>query len=113
MEDGMKITLKWLKEQDACQLQVSLFKERFGDSVEVTRELMIDQASDLKLSWLATKILTSAKLSDYEELHTTILAELEEALDLIFTVYQKARTTLLADYEKAIAPILADALGLE
>ena len=60
----MIITLKQLKDLRACQEQVYLFEETFGESVEVTRELCLEYASDLR--WFASKGFRKNQLATYK-----------------------------------------------
>lgn len=41
MKTGRLITLKMLEDAEACSSQIKEFKERFGDSVKVTKELCL------------------------------------------------------------------------
>ena len=62
----MKITLHELLILNACDEQLNLFKALFGESVELTEEIMRKHGAMFDVDWLATRILSPQQRADYE-----------------------------------------------
>ncbi len=60
----MKLTLQTLIDKRACKDQVALFREMFGDSVEITEELCASFAR-FDFTWAAQHLLSVAAWDDY------------------------------------------------
>jgi hypothetical protein len=77
-----EITLQMLREVQACQKQVQLFKQTFGDSVELTEELAQKHFGLFQVPWAAAVFLTFENWKIFEiqrvaaqaKYNTTILA---------------------------------------
>ncbi len=61
----MKLTLQTLIDKRACKDQVALFREMFGDSVEITEELCASSARKFDFTWAAQHLLSVAAWDDY------------------------------------------------
>ena len=78
-----KITYQQLQDLNACSKQLQLFKELFGDSVELTESVVLEHGHKFDIEWFAFKIL--------------LLAE-----------YNKQVAPLWAEYNKQVAPLWAE-----
>ena len=81
----MKITLRQLKKLDACTQQVVLFRTTFGESVELTEDVVKEHGAKFEINWLAEKVLTPKQWANY----------------------QAKRAPLDADYQAKCAPLYA------
>ena len=90
----MKITLRNLKAKGACEEQVALFKETFGQSVEVTEETC-DKAvkAGIDFNWASANLLSRTQLAEYQRIEGPAWAE-----------YQRIRGPALAEYERIRGP---------
>jgi hypothetical protein len=61
----MTITLRQLKRLRACEEQIKLFKECFGESVVVTRALLLRNSYKFNLLWFAKKIMKGRNLNSF------------------------------------------------
>jgi hypothetical protein len=63
----MASTLKvqTLIRKGACKDQVSLFRDRFGNSVEVTEALCLSVARNFDFIWAAQNLLTPTAFAEY------------------------------------------------
>ena len=104
----MKITLRQLKKLGACDGQVNLFKETFGDEVEITEAVVKEHGAKFNSDWLADKVLTPAQLADYAVEHAPLDADYEAKRASIWADYEAKLAPLDADYEAKHAPLDAD-----
>jgi hypothetical protein len=104
----MTITLKMLRKAGACSLQVDLFRDTFGESVEVTESLLIGHAGKFELDFAARKFFRAPALAEYEKARDAALAEYEKVRAPALAEYEKGRAPAWAEYEKASAPALAE-----
>ena len=89
----MLITLKDLKQAEACQGAVLLFEALFGDSVEVTKELCLKHAHNFDYGFAGSHFLpASVRGMFYQQKNVA-----EDA-------WQKAWTECSMDYAEAIKP---------
>ena len=70
----MKITKKMLEEKDACNQQVKLFEEVFGDSVDLTK-VSIEDAIKFDINWAANNFLEATALEEYKKIQAPTLEE--------------------------------------
>ena len=89
------ITLKNLIDLKACQKQVDLFIQHFGESAKVTEANCIKAGLlGFDINWLADKTLSPKGLKKYNK-----------ALKPLWDEYLKARNTLYDEYYKALKPL--------
>ena len=100
------IKLETLIKLNACQNQVDLFKETFGDSVELTEALAKEFCSKFNIDWAAHNLLNEEQLNAYEEAKAHLLKTYEDANAPLLKTYQEANAPLLKTYEEASAPLL-------
>jgi hypothetical protein len=62
------ITLQQLKEFNACKSQRILFKENFGDSVEISQELCVKFAQHFQFTWAAAALLSAKNYAKFRKL---------------------------------------------
>ena len=60
------ITLDMLIRKKACSKQVELFKQYFGESVEITEEICIKYSNEFYIDCLAAKMLNEEQLKAYK-----------------------------------------------
>jgi hypothetical protein len=103
------ITLDWLKSQYACEDQLKIFVETFGESAELN-EVNAAKAieSNLDLDWLAVHILTTSALADYERVTATAWAEYERVTATEWAKYERATAPAWAEYERVTSPAGAE-----
>jgi hypothetical protein len=85
----MNITLRQLRKWGACEPQVELFKQLFGEEVELTEALVLEHGPKFDLNWIAEKIMTPERLEAYQK----AIAPAEEA-------YEKATAAAFLDAVK-------------
>ena len=104
------LTLKQLIDAGACQDQVDLFRQEFGDSVNVTVAKARRYAGRFDFAWAARCLLDAPARAKYDKAHNAARAALwakyEKAHDAALAEYGKvragARAALWAKYEKAL-----------
>jgi hypothetical protein len=131
----MTITLKQLRRMGACAPQVKLFKQTFGKSVELTRELVLAHASKFDLHWFACNYFKGKKLEAYQKARASAREAYQKAMASALEAsreatapardtcqeaiasaeedYEKARASAWEAYKKAIAIAFCDILESE
>ena len=84
----MTITLKQLRLLGACDEQVKLFRDTFGNSVELTKKVVREHCGKFDVDWIACKVLPVPLYADYESKRA-----------MLYAVYESKRDTLYADYK--------------
>ena len=101
-----KITLQQLKDLDACQDQVDLFADTFGDEVIIKSEKharkLADKYPEFDYGWIAVNMLSEAARAEYKEVRGPAWAEYQEVLDAAFAEYEKALEAALAEHRKGL-----------
>ena len=93
----MKLTAEMLRKKGACDEQVELFVELFGESANVTQKLAMTHATKFDWDWAAKKLLSRAKYTEYYKVCGAAWAE-----------YRKVRGPALAEYCKVCGPAWAE-----
>ena len=70
------ITYAQLEQLEACDTQLELFKERFGEVLELTVETDPAIAAGFDIDWLANKVLTASNRREYKKATAAAWAEL-------------------------------------
>ena len=83
------ITLAQLTKLNACNSQVRLFKELFGNKVKLTEELCIKHSGDFDFDWAANKLFTAPAWAEYERVTAPALAEYERVRDTAWAEYKR------------------------
>ena len=100
------IKLETLIKLNACQNQVDLFKETFGESVELSEAIAKEFGSKFDINWAANNLLNEEQLNAYQEAKAPFLKTYEEATAPLLKTYQEAKAPLWKAYEEARAPLL-------
>jgi hypothetical protein len=82
------ITLKQLEEFGACESQRILFKARFGESVKLTKKVILKHQHEFNLYWLSVFALNAANQKRLSE-------ETSEA----YNEYWALRTEVMKEYD--------------
>jgi hypothetical protein len=93
----------------ACQSQVDKFRARFGESVEVTRELCESVASEFDFDWAAANLLSAPARAEYERVTAPAQADYERVTAPAWAEYARVRAPARAEYERVRAAAFADA----
>src|ERR1700728_4070397 len=93
----MNITLQQLKAKGACEEQVALFAEHFGQGSEVTLEKCLSVAGIFDWYWAAKRFLLPTRRAEYFRVEATAWVE-----------YFRAVATARAEYEHAVASARAE-----
>lgn len=117
----MKITLNQLKELEACEPQIILFEKKFGASVELTKELMIENSIEFDLVWFANKILSKDLLKLYCDTMAPALKVYKETRDQALEAYDETKAQVFKEtiaqaskvYDETKASVLFDLLNGE
>jgi hypothetical protein len=70
------LKLATLIELHACTSQTDLFKERFGESVEITETLCEGVATLFDFDWAARNLLTAPAWAEYQRVRALAFAKL-------------------------------------
>jgi hypothetical protein len=107
----VKITLKQLKNLDACEDQLKLFEEVFGESVSFKTKaqaikvaVKVAQKFDFE-GWASANLLKGGYRKAYWEAEAPLLKAYEEAVAPLWEAYQEAKAPLLKAYNEAVAPL--------
>jgi cell division septum initiation protein DivIVA len=103
------LELQTLVNNDACAEQVELFKQMFGNSVEITPELCVSVADKFDFTWAVRHLLSPAARADYERVRAPARAEYERAKESVRADYERVRAPAWAEYyERVRAPAWAE-----
>jgi len=92
-----QITLRMLREREACDKQVELFRSLFGDAAQVTEDAAVAVADRFNWDWAASNFLTAAALTEYDRVGAAARAE-----------YDRVRAPALAEYDRVGAAARAE-----
>ena len=102
------ITVSMLREKGACEQQVKLFTELFGESVKVTEELCIRYSDRFDFNWAARVFLSAAAWAEYQRVTAAALAEYERVEDPAWAEYKRVTAAALAEYRRVRAAAWAE-----
>ena len=102
------LTIKDLRAADACEKQVKLFEQHFGDGGTVTLAKVRKVASLFDWNWAALHLLSPAGRAEYNRATAPALAEYNRAIAPAWAEYNRAIAPALAEYNRAIAPAWAE-----
>src|SRR6202142_3423436 len=91
------LKLATLIELHACTSQKDLFKEKFGESVEITETLCEGVATLFDFDWAARNLLTAPAYAEYQRVRAQACTE-----------YERVRAPAWAEYERVRAPAWAE-----
>ena len=105
------ITLKQLKSLDACEDQLNLFEEVFGESVSFktkaqATKVAVKTAHKFDFGWASDNLLGGVYRKAYLEAEAPLLEAYEEAEAPLWEAYMEAKAPLWEAHLEAIAPLL-------
>ena len=83
------IKLETLIKLDACENQVDLFRETFGESVELTEAVAKEFASKFDIHWAANNLLNEEQSKTYEEANAPLSKAYQEAVAPLWKAYEE------------------------
>ena len=98
MSRSRKLLLSTLIDKHACEEQVELFCQTFGESVEITAELCESVADKFYWAWAAENLLSASAWADYKRVTAPARAE-----------YERVTESAWAEYARVAAPAWANA----
>jgi len=105
----MKLTAEMLRKKGACDEQVELFVELFGESANVTQKLAMTHATKFDWDWAAKKLLSRAKYTEYCKVCGPAWAEYRKARDAAWAEFDKVCDAARAEYDNVRGPAWARA----
>ena len=102
------ITVEMLQAHGACTSQVKLFRELFGETVDVTVEVCVLHAIEFYLGWAASNLFPASIMADYEAKIAPIRDDYRAKRKIIRDDNDAKRKIIDDDYDAKIAPIRAD-----
>jgi hypothetical protein len=108
MKTSRVLTLSTLRKYGACSGEVTLFRNLFGERVEVTEELCLIHADNFSFNWAACRLLSDAAREDYARARDVAEAEYARAVAVAYAEYERARDAAHAAYERAVTPARAE-----
>ena len=107
------ITLNQLKGLDACEDQLKLFEEVFGDTVSFKTKaqavkVAVKVAHKFDFDWASDNLLKGVYRKAYWEAEASLEEDYYEAVDPFWKAYREARDPLWNAYEVAKAPLRED-----
>lgn len=88
------ITIARLRKMGACEETLEFLSNRFGDSIEITKENAASCAEDIDWRWASENLLNEDQWELYQEAHDTHWKAYVDALDTRSKEYGEACATL-------------------
>lgn len=102
------LLLSTLVQPEVCSGQVDLFKQTFGDSVEVTTELCKKYASDFDWSWAASNLISASAQKIYDETCAPARKVCNEICASAWKIYDETCTSAWKIYYETRAETFAN-----
>ena len=102
-----QITLRMLREREACDKQVELFRSLFGDAVEVTEDAAVAVADRFDWDWAARHFLKAPAGAEYDRVTAAAGAEYDRVRAPAWAEYDRVRAPALAEYDRVMARTFA------
>ena len=102
------ITVEMLQAHGACDSQVTLFRELFGETVDVTVEVCVLHAIEFYLGWAASNLFPASIMADYEAKIAPIRADYRAKRKIIRDDNDAKRKIIDDDYDAKLKPIQDD-----
>lgn len=93
------LSVETLRARGACERAQALFRERWGDSVEVTEARCVSVADLFDWDWAAQKLLSPAARAEYRRAGAPASDEYRRACAPALAAYESVRAAALAAYE--------------
>jgi len=97
------ITLKQLQDAGACEEQQKLFKQAFGEQVEISEALAVQYAKVFNWEWAAEHLLSVLGRKAYREAVAAAVKAYHEAVVTAAKTYCEAEATAAKAYDEAVA----------
>ena len=97
------LTIKDLRVAGACEKQVKLFEQHFGDGGTVTLAKVRKVASLFDWNWAALHLLSRAGRAEYKRATAPARAEYERVRDSAWAEYYRVRASAWAEYDRVRA----------
>ena len=99
------ITYEMLKAKDACESQVSLFKELFPKGASLSVETAVSVADKFDWGWAARNLLSGSGYKAYQEAKKPLYKAYLEAVEPLDKAYLEAIEPLDKAYKEAVATL--------
>src|SRR3990167_3287469 len=106
-EASRTLTLLQLQGQGACSEYLEKFRTVYGDQVEITVVLCVEQAAQWDWDWAAIHLLTAPALAEYQRVGATAVAAYQRVRASAWAEYERLTATAVAEYQRVTAPALA------
>ena len=97
------LLLSTLVNLKACEGQVNLFKQTFGDSVDITPELCKQHEHNFNFHWAAEHLLSASAWRIYEETRASALKIYEETCAPARKIFDETGDSAWKIYKESIA----------
>src|SRR3990167_9070023 len=98
------LTLLQLQGQGACSEYLEKFRAAYGDQVEITVVLCIQQAAQWDWDWAAIHLLTAPAVAEYQRVTAPSVAEYQRVTVPAVAEYQRVEAPARAEYQRVTAP---------
>ena len=102
------ITYTQLQTLGACENQLELFKQLFGDEVKLTLEVVKEHGHKFDIQWAANMLLSKEALAEYKRVRDAALAEYKRVEGAALAEYERVRDAALAEYKRVLDAALAE-----
>src|SRR3990167_8874433 len=107
-EASRTLTLLQLQGQGACSEYLEKFRTVYGDQVEITVVLCVEQAAQWDWDWAAIHLLTAPARAEYERVEAPAWAEYQRVTAPARAEYERVEAPAWAEYQRVTAPALAE-----
>jgi hypothetical protein len=102
------LTLQTLIDKNACQGQVDLFHQTFGESVEITPALCESVTAQFDWRWASRNLLTPAALAECKRVTDAASAEYKRVQGAAYAEYKRVQGPARAEYDRVQGAALAE-----
>jgi len=96
MSDSRTLTLATLRAEGACRDQVTLFRAKFGNRVEITEARCIEHAAVFSWAWAADNLLSAPARAAYKAATASAGAAYDAATASAWAAYDAATASAWA-----------------
>ena len=100
------ITLDMLINKKACQEQIDLFKQCFGESVEITEDLCLKYSNEFHINWLIDNMLNEEQRELYYTIQAPAWKKYLAIQESVYEEYKAIQGPAYEEYEAIEAPAL-------
>lgn len=99
---SVTVTYHMLSQMGACYPQLSLFSKLFGDSVEVTEDIVKENVDRFEWDWAAEYLLPKSSYLEYMDSLSAMLRKTETDISLALHEYETAIQPAYETYRSAL-----------